>query len=292
MKILFSLIFLVIGSVSTLATGQQADRIVYRNEERMLFSNPLEDYYANGRKRPRYMIEPLTISSGNWRGYIATWQIDDGKLYLKNIDSWFCNGSTKESCVQVKLAQVFQGKAKDGKVRADWFTGELRIPDGKELQYVHAGYASTYERDIIFTVKRGIVSGPYVIDNTKRELPTELEAALKELEKLKASETRKKSPPKALQKRRPKSGITIVPGEGVFRHGTKKKDLEAVIGKGDPDSKFDDVYFVEYPAAGVQVSYDNGKDTVHVIFLYNNAPRYKGFVVPKVLTDKGIGCNC
>jgi hypothetical protein len=169
------------------------------------------------------------------------------------------------------------------------YQGELRLPDGKELQYVHTGYASTYERDIVFTAKRGILSGPYVIDNTKKELPTELEAALKELAKLKASEDRQKRVVKERPKGPPQSGITKTPGNGVFQYGAKKRDLEAVIGEGEPDSKFDDVYFVEYPAAGVQVSYDNKKHTVHVIFLYNNAPRSKGFTVPKVLTDKGIG---
>ncbi len=289
MKILFTIPLLVICSVSVFATGQQADLIVYQNEERPLFSNPLEGYYANGRARPRYMIGPLTMSSGNWRGYVATWQIDDGQLYLKKIDSWLCNGSTKESCAPVKLTQLFPGKVRDGRVRADWFSGELRIPDGKRLQYVHMGYGSTFERDIIFTVKRGVASDYHIVDNSKAELPTESDAARKELEELRVAETRKKRLPKERAKRPPTSGIMIVPGKSVFRHGARKEDLEAIIGEGEPGSKYDDVYFVDYPAVGVQVSYDNRKNTVHVIFLYNNAPRYDGFTVPKVLTDKGIG---
>ncbi len=261
---------------------------MYNGKERELFSNPLEDYYTGGQKRPDYLVAPLTTSSGNWRGYVATWLITDGKLYLTKIDSWICTGETKKSCSRVTLSSIFGKKVKKGRVLADWFTGELRIPDGKELQYVHMGYGSTYERDIIFTAKLGDVTGPYVIDNTTKELPSELEAARRELEKLKAAEERKMKPTEKPAKRRPLSGITITPGQGIFKYGTKRVDLEAVVGEGDAESPYEDVYFVEYPAAGVQASYDNGKDTVHVIFLYNNAPHYPGFAIPEVRTEKGI----
>jgi len=291
MKFLLSITLALVGATSALATGQEPDRIIYQNQERMLFSNPLEDYYANGRKRPNYMIEPFTTSTGNWRGYVATWQIDGENLFLIKVDSWLCNGATKNSCRQVTLNELFPNKVSGDKVLANWFSGELRVPDGKELQYVHMGYGSTYERDLIFVVKAGKVSEPVIVDNTKKPIPSELEAVRRELEKLKAAEDRKVVDAKERSKRTPMSGITIVPGHGVFRYGAKRKDLEAVIGEGDSSNKYDDVYFVEYPAAGVQVSYDNGKDTVHVIFLYNNAPRNGGFVVPKVLTDKGISWN-
>jgi len=291
MKLLLSITLSLITAISAFATAQSPDRIVYKGNERALFSNPLEVYYSSGRKRPDFMIAPLTTSTGNWRGYVATWRIENGKLYLTKIDSWLCRGSSERSCRQVSLAQIFKEKVKNGKVLADWFSGEMRVPDGKELQYVHMGYGSTYERDLIFEVKAGVVSEPTVIDNTKAPLPSEVEATRRELEKLKAEENVKPPVAKDAAKREPKNGISIVPGEGVFRYGVEKSSLEAVIGEGKPASKYKDVYFVEYPDAGVQVSYDNGKNTVHVIFLYNNASRYENFTVPKVLTDKGISWN-
>jgi hypothetical protein len=42
-------------------------------------------------------------------------------------------------------------------VFAHWFSGRLRIPQGKLLEYVHGGYASTYERDVLLTLKNGVV---------------------------------------------------------------------------------------------------------------------------------------
>lgn len=279
------------------ATAQEPDKILINGTEKMLLTNPLEDYYSDPEKRPRFMIEPFMTSSGNWRGYVATWEIDDGKLFLKKINSWFCEGETKESCRQVELAVIFPEKVLDGRVAANWFSGDLRIPDGKQLQYVHMGYGSTYERDIFYNVKDGKVGKARIVDNTKNPPVSEMESARRELQKLKNSSLgtktafgtgkmteRKKETPK----REPKSGIAIVPGKGVFAIGVSRKEMETVVGDGEQGSPYEDVYFVEYPKAGVQISYKNGKDTVHVIFLYNNQSRYEDYVTPTVKTDKGI----
>jgi hypothetical protein len=295
-KLLLLLLF-VAFTPAIFASGQEPDVVFYKGVQHYLFSNPLESYYeAQKIKRPDFMIEPFTTRTGNWRGYVATWEITDGKLYLTKVNSWLCPGETDKPCHQTTLRELFPGKVSKAKVLADWFTGELRVPDGKLLQYVHMGYGSTYQRDMIFKVDNGIVSEPETIDNTKITLPSETQAALKELQKLKKSPLGNKpllGPARAQPKptRNPKSGIVIVPGQGVFSVRTKRYDLESVIGDGEAGSKYDDVYFVEYPKAGVQVSYENSTNTVHVIFLYNQQSRYENFVMPKVRTDRGIDWN-
>ncbi|MDA7668775.1 hypothetical protein N8596_00735, partial [bacterium] len=40
-------------------------------------------------------------------------------------------------------------------VFADWYSGELRIPEGDMIQYVHGGYGTTYERDRLILIERG-----------------------------------------------------------------------------------------------------------------------------------------
>ena len=52
-------------------------------------------------------------------------------------------------------------------VYADWFNGEIRIPEGKRVQYVHMGYASIYERDRFLTFKNGIKTKERVKSNAK-----------------------------------------------------------------------------------------------------------------------------
>lgn len=40
---------------------------------------------------------------------------------------------------------------------AHWYTGTIRIPQGKQLEYVHMGYGSTYERDLFLDIERGVI---------------------------------------------------------------------------------------------------------------------------------------
>ncbi len=296
--VLFIALFIVLQASLAFATAQAPDKVIYQKQERMLFANPLENLYTDA-DRPNFMIKPFVVSSGNWRGYVATWEIDGEELYLKGIDSYLCSGQTEISCKKVKLKDLFPGKVQNDRILADWFTGKLRIPDGKQLQYVHMGYGSSYERDIILDIQKGKVGELTIVDNTKATLPDPMTAARTELELLKNSNVGQqpmfggtgKSEKVPKQSREPKSGIVIVPGTGVFKHGTKRSEVEAEIGDGEASSKYSDVYFVEYPKAGVQVSYYNANDTVRVIFLYNGQSRYENFAVPVVRTDKGIGWN-
>lgn len=52
-----------------------------------------------------------------------------------------------------------------GRVRADWYSGELRIPMGEMLKYVHGGYCSTWERDRLVMIEKGVVVRDWVRGN-------------------------------------------------------------------------------------------------------------------------------
>lgn len=283
------------------ATAQEPDMLIYNDKTYDLFSNPLEDFYSqNKSKRPKLWIEPNSTSSGNWRGYIATWEIIDDKLYLSKIDSWFCNWRirTKTGCRQVTLRDLFGAKVIDGKVLASWVSERLRVPDGKQLKYVHSGYASIYERDIIFDVAAGKIIKQETIDNTKRELPSDQEIYQQELAKLKkkASEERQVSSTQSSTLKANEKSLPILMTEngwGKVVVGAKRKVIESVLGKGEHDGrKYDDVYFVEYPQKGVQISYTNKTNKAYAIFIYyKNSTYYGDFVTPSVKTDKGITWN-
>jgi hypothetical protein len=45
----------------------------------------------------------------------------------------------------------------------------LRCPRGKLLNYVHGGYASTYEEDLFIAVEKGVVTGERLLVNGKGE---------------------------------------------------------------------------------------------------------------------------
>ncbi len=167
------------------ATGQEPDILIYKGKPYDLFANPLESFYKTEKDRPLFRVRPNVISTGNWRGYIATWKIENGFLYLVKLDAWICRDWNKSTCTKVNLKRLFGKRYRNGRIQAKWFSGELRMPDGKMLQYVHMGYGSVYEREITLQVKSGKIVAESTIDNTQRVLPSEFELQRQELEKMK-----------------------------------------------------------------------------------------------------------
>lgn len=189
-KIVFCILGCFILSSAARATGQEADRLVYKNKKYALFSNPLEAYYKDEDAKPAFRPRENVLSStANWRGYVATWEITEGRLYLVGIESWICNFQqyVAKNCKKADLKELFRERYVNGKVLANWFSGELRVPDGKLLEYVHMGYGSVYEREIILTIDAGIVTKEAKIDNRNQKRPSNLEIQQRELEKLEQS---------------------------------------------------------------------------------------------------------
>jgi hypothetical protein len=61
------------------------------------------------------------------------------------------------------LATVFP-KYPD-RVFAHWYTGNLRVPQGKRLHYVHMGYGSTYVRDLFLEIEKGVLINTHTQHN-------------------------------------------------------------------------------------------------------------------------------
>ncbi len=160
-----------------LTTAQHPDSLVYQGETLPIFSNPLESFFNEKNPRPNHLFPFL--STACWRGYIATWKIEEKQLHLINLK----NCAPPSEAREIPLSSVFLGRK--GPVRADWYSGTLRIPQGKELLYVHMGYGSVYEKELILTIERGKVVREEVVDNTRKKVPTEDEQAREELVKLK-----------------------------------------------------------------------------------------------------------
>jgi len=109
------------------------------NEPRLVEIS-IEEYRT--RDRPKH---DSVGSTANWRGYVGTWEIRDGRFYLR----------------AVRGLRELRG---DEPVFADWFTGVLRVPRGKQLEYVHMGFGTVYEREIHIRVEAGVV-----IDSTEKD---------------------------------------------------------------------------------------------------------------------------
>lgn len=162
-NIVIFLFLLTFPSVTTLATAQVGDRLIYKGDTLILFSNPLETFLDNFPTRPKLFGEKEgCITTACWRGYQAQWEIIDNQLYLTAIYS--C--CYYEDSIKVDLKSLFETRYVDGKVKADWVTDNLIAPKGKMLYYVHDGYESLYETEIEFRIKAGLVVGTEIHDNS------------------------------------------------------------------------------------------------------------------------------
>ena len=146
--------------------AQLPDSIILHGEKLDLYSNPLEKYWQiKSKKRPEFHVTPICK-----RGYIATWEILDKSLILRNIDG---NVERRfflfwKKTVRFTLRMLFS-KAKTG-VKATWFTGKIRIPLGKRMLYVHNEYDSRFEKEMVITIDKGAVIRTVTLDNVAQKL--------------------------------------------------------------------------------------------------------------------------
>ena len=134
-------------------TAQIGENIIYKDKKYVMCTEPLSNFFNLSGISIEF-CEPLTAL---WCGYIGTWEIKENRLYLISIEGNLKNDK------EVVLEDIFPGYP--DRVFAHWYSGLLRIPDGKMLSYEHMGYASEYERDILITIEKGVVQKTKVRQN-------------------------------------------------------------------------------------------------------------------------------
>ncbi len=134
-------------------TIQAGDILSYNGEKTTIATEPLKSYLET-----RSDVGFIFKSTGLVRGYIGTWEIKNNQLYLISLLGFVDNNK------KVDLSYLFPNKTE---VFADWFSGDIRIPEGELLKKINLGYASVFEKDRILSFKEGIIIGETVKDNTK-----------------------------------------------------------------------------------------------------------------------------
>lgn len=163
MRFSVTIFLLILSSWRLLATAQTPEVLILDGKKEDMFAEPLEAYFADGHPRPPLFDEPL--STGLWRGYIGTWEIQDDQLYLKSLERPTYKSVSGETIVENMdvLAIVFP-KAKKP-IKAEWFSGVISVPRGEMLRYVHMGFGSVFSRVLYVTLKDGKVLAKREVDN-------------------------------------------------------------------------------------------------------------------------------
>lgn len=151
-------------------TAQAGERLFYKGEETWMAAEPLNQYLQK-----RNDIKFISPSTACWRGYFGQWEIKDNKLYLIGLKAYL------EGYREVDLNYLFP---RQKQVIADWFSGKIRVPQGEMLDYVHMGYASLFERDLILEIKNGELVNEYVVENEEEFQERLKDKERKEIERL------------------------------------------------------------------------------------------------------------
>lgn len=158
------IILLLSFSQDVFATAQIPDQLIYKGTTYHLNNNPLETYF---KEHPKKRPEGDITSSALWRGYIATFTIEDQMLILKDIqvqvyeheegkEEWRPNVTLKSV-----LKEVFP---EEKKLIIDWCSEILILPSGEIEDYVHHGYASTFEQYLLLEIKEGVLQETKAFD--------------------------------------------------------------------------------------------------------------------------------
>jgi len=147
----------ILLSEKAIATGQMADYLIIDRDTFGLFSNPLEPYLQFKNERSINGVTLEMTSTACYRGYIATWRIQNDSLFLVRL----IRGIELDSTIVFNLKEEF---GKD-KVFANWYTGTIFSPRGVQLQYIHSGYSSIYETEMYYRIWNGKIEATHTISN-------------------------------------------------------------------------------------------------------------------------------
>jgi hypothetical protein len=180
MRKTFINIILFLISIQAFGTAQIPDILIYNGDTLSLFDCPLEYLHNRSFTHPRNLFGSSgCFYTACWRNYVATWEIIDNKLYLisirnacyptsiKYVEVSYQSGSDTIGSEYANLKKLFPEKCLNGKVLADWVSSKMVSPKGKMLYYIHEGFLSIFEKEIEFTIEKGILIQVKEFDNSK-----------------------------------------------------------------------------------------------------------------------------
>jgi endoglucanase len=152
-RIQWTVTFFVCTIFSAFATSQYPDNIIYEGKEYIIHRYPMDEYFL---KHPRKKPSPNVMSTALHRGYVATFEISNKTLVLKDIFMQEWNEEHDDSYWKSVKDEVNpEGK----NLIIDWFTGILVLPNGKKVEGVYSGYGPSFSNYILLEIKKGKLSG-------------------------------------------------------------------------------------------------------------------------------------
>lgn len=129
-------------------TAQQQDRVWIDDSAWVFRGTPLDLLLRDLADQPRF----ATPHAALYRGYLASWRIEDGWLLLDDVEGWFDEDG---SIVMKRGNDALTGITVP--CRATWVSGEIGLGAGNVMPPVAAGQRTWYEREATLVIEGGRV---------------------------------------------------------------------------------------------------------------------------------------
>lgn len=168
----FIIILFLCTFLQVRATGLSGDIISFNGETWILMAKPINMDSILYKRLMDFIPDNHCISTANWDGYTAFWEIRDNYLCLQRMEVYVHNEErTKDSTIVYDaeaLQTLFAPYYKDGRIQARWLSGELRAGKGEFVRYVHTGFDRNMETERVLYVKNGQVVKTATYSNFKK----------------------------------------------------------------------------------------------------------------------------
>lgn len=147
-------------------TAQLSDCIIFNGEFRDLNSYPLEQYWAaSGKNRPSF-ITPCNCA----RGYTAIWHVLDNQLFLLSVDGFYERRVALFGNRSARFTLTSLGSSRGKPVKANWFSGELRVLQWKGAVDDNNTYGLRSRKEMIISVDKGDLVKVAPLDHAQKSL--------------------------------------------------------------------------------------------------------------------------
>jgi hypothetical protein len=143
----------VFASVPAFATQQARDTMTFAGQQDSILERPLNDLLRRLPEIPRFDIS----STANYKGYTASWEIKDSRIYLASF-----HATTNRQPYSV--SSLFPGRKLP--IHADWYSGTVCIISGRETL---AKGRYTYERVVALQVTNGVIIATNRMTNVRED---------------------------------------------------------------------------------------------------------------------------
>ena len=140
LKLLIAFLFLLLCSKQLIASPQEPDYIIYKNDTIATYNLILEAYLQE--KNPeetklfglsfRNTLKNDSRSMDCWRGYQAIYEIENDSLFLSYIIECGTIKKINKKKSDKNLHTLFGNQVKNKKVFIDWFSGDISFPQKSE----------------------------------------------------------------------------------------------------------------------------------------------------------------